>query len=343
MKLGPLAFSGRHRNEWGLATATLLVVLVTMALDGGRSSSYFVFPQASLQDIFRQTSLLGIFALGSAVVIIAGGIDLSSGAVIAFAGTFCAMLMMLMVPESMRNETALLDAPIYVITAAVLLTLLAGLAIGSLHAWLITRVGLPPFVATLATLVGLRSLARAMILRTMGGTQISVNAEGFRALGNSVPLITVLFLTLAAGVWLLMSKTVTGRRLYALGGNEQAAHLCGLRTDRLKWFAYCLSAVLSSLAGILYVGQQAVAEPHSLGYGYELNAIAGAVVGGCSLQGGAGTIPGAVLGVLFLRVVIDGVAKVINADSEVYEGLIVGAVVVLAVAYNQFRGRKLRT
>src|SRR5262245_40291156 len=81
------------------------------------------------------------------------------------------------------------------------------------------------------------------------------------------------------------------RHLYALGGNEQAARLSGIQTDRLKWLAYCISAVLSSIAGILYIGDQSVADPQTLGRGYELNAIAAAVVGGCSLQGGAGTIP----------------------------------------------------
>ena len=98
-----------------------------------------------------------------------------------------------------------------------------------------------------------------------------------------------------------MSRTVTGRRLYALGGNETATRLSGIRTERLKWLAYCLSAMCSSIAGILYVGEQSVADPQSLGRGYELNAIAAAVVGGCSLQGGIGTIPGVMLGCLFLR------------------------------------------
>ena len=93
-----------------------------------------------------------------------------------------------------------------------------------------------------------------------------------------------------------MSRTVVGRHLHALGGNEQAARLSGIPTDRLKWLAYCLSAVLSSVAGILYISDSDAANPQTLGRGYELNAIAAAVVGGCSLQGGVGTIPGTVLG-----------------------------------------------
>jgi hypothetical protein len=101
--------------------------------------------------------------------------------------------------------------------------------------------------------------------------------------------------------------------------------------------AYSISAVLSSIAGILYIGDQSAAHPQVLGLGYELNAIASAVVGGCSLQGGVGTIPGTVLGVLFLRTVIDGVAKMIKTGADVYEGLIVGSVVVVAVAFTHLR------
>jgi len=138
-----------------------------------------------------------------------------------------------------------------------------------------------------------------------------------------------------------MSRTITGRHLYALGGNDAAAKLSGIRTDGLKWLAYCLSAILSSLAGILQFAEVAVIEPESQGKGYELYAIAAAVVGGCSLQCGVGTIPGTLLGALFLRMVMDGVAKVIKVSSDVYEGLIVGGVVVIAVAFTQlFQARR---
>jgi ribose/xylose/arabinose/galactoside ABC-type transport system permease subunit len=229
------------------------------------------------------------------------------------------------------------------ISLAITGTLLAGLLIGSFHAWLITVVSLPPFIATLATLVGLRSLGRALVenvtLATWGGrsTQIQIYDARFRYLATSVWIPVLLFVMLAALAWVLLSRTVVGRHLHALGGNEQAARLSGIQTDRLKWLAYCASALLSSIAGILYIGDQSVAAPQTLGQGYELNAIAAAVVGGCSLRGGVGTIPGTVLGVLFLRTVIDGVAKVIKTGADVYEGLIVGSVVVVAVAFTQFR------
>jgi ribose/xylose/arabinose/galactoside ABC-type transport system permease subunit len=324
--------------EWGLLFATLAVVVLTTLLD--EQHNYWRDPAGSAKDILRQTSMLGIFTLGAAIVIIAGGIDLSSGSVIAFGGSVCATLMLLLAPKEMQDFK---PVGIGVITLAILGTLLVGFLIGSLHSWLITVIGLPPFVATLATLVGLRSFSRALIenvttvVQGQTKTQIQVYDEQFRYLANSIWIPALLFAVLAFLAWLLMSRTVVGRHLHALGGNEQATRLSGIQTDRLKWLAYCIGAMLSSLAGILYIGDQSVAEPQTLGRGYELNAIAAAVVGGCSLQGGVGTMPGTVLGTLFLRVVIDGVAKIIKSGADLYEGLIVGGVVVIAVAVTQFR------
>jgi ribose/xylose/arabinose/galactoside ABC-type transport system permease subunit len=202
---------------------------------------------------------------------------------------------------------------------------------------------LPPFIATLASLVGLRSLGRAICENVtedvFGGksTQIQIYDESFRYLATSVWIPLVLFALLSLGIWLMLSHTVIGRHIYALGGNEDAARLSGIRTERVKWLAYCVGTMTATVAGILYIGDQSVADPQTLGRGYELNAIAAAVVGGCSLQGGAGRVQGTVLGALFLRVVIDGVAKIIKTGADVYEGQIVGLVVVVAVAFSKFR------
>jgi ribose/xylose/arabinose/galactoside ABC-type transport system permease subunit len=322
-----------QRTECGLVAAIVAVVLLSVLVD--TQHTYFTRPGDSAINVLRQTALLGIFALGAAVVIIAGGIDLSSGSVIAFSGTVCGLVMLQLAPDEMKQG---LPVGIPMMVAAIAVTLVVGFLIGSLHTWLITVVGLPPFVATLATLVGLRSLGRALVAHFTGGSsQIQIFDERFRFLATSVWIPVVLFVVLAVMVWVLMARTVVGRHLYALGGNENAARLSGIRTDGLKWLAYSLSAILSSVAGILYTCEVATADPEKLGKGYELNAIAAAVVGGCSLLGGSGTIPGAVLGVLFLRVVIDGVAKIIKRSADIYEGLIVGIVVVVAVAFTQMR------
>lgn len=324
----------RH-PELNLALAILAVLVLTTILDEGHN--YVKDARESSTTILRQATTLSIFAIGSAIVIIAGGIDLSCGSVIAFSGTVCASVLILLAPEQAR-ATEGEPLSFFVIALACLAALLSGFLVGSLHAWLITVVGLPPFVATLATLVGLRSLSRAVVAYVnQGSTQIPISNPAFRYLSKSFWIPALLCVLVAAAAWVLMNRTVVGRHLYALGGNENAARLSGVRTDQLKWLAYCLSAVLSSVAGILYVAEVAVIEPETQGKGYELNAIAAAVVGGCSLQGGVGTVSGTLLGVLFLRVVMDGIAKVMKVGADVYEGLIVGGVVVVAVAFTQLR------
>ncbi len=331
---------GLARKDWGLLVAIGMVIGLALLADPQRT--YWVNPQESAVDIVRQVTMLGLFAMGSALVIIAGGIDLSSGSVIAFSGTICATLMLVLAPEAMESPRDP-QVSLAVMAAAIAGTIVVGFLVGSLHAWLITVVGLPPFVATLASLVGLRSLARAIIpqvteaITGRASNQIQIFDSRFRYLANSVWIPFVVFVVLAIVLSFLLGRTVIGRHLYALGGNEEAARLSGIRTDRLKWLAYSISAMLSSVAGIFFIGEQSVADPQVLGMGYELNAIAAAVVGGCSLQGGVGTIPGTVLGCVFLRTVMDGIAKVIKRGADVYEGCIVGILVVLAVAMSQFR------
>jgi len=332
--VSPAAWWRRH--EVALFLAILVAIAAITFLDP--QHNYWNQSGRSAIEIQRQTSMLGIFALGAAIVVIAGGIDLSQGSVIAFSGTVCATVLVLLAPEEMKSAKPLAT---WIVATGVGAALLCGLMIGTFHAWLITVIRLPPFVATLSTLVGLRSLGRIICENVtascLGGrsTQIQIYDKSFRALGRDPTFPFLLFVILTIVAWILLSRTVTGRHIYALGGNEAAARLSGIRTDRVKWLAYTISAVLASLAGVLYICDQSVADPQTLGRGYELNAIAAAVVGGCSLAGGAGTIPGTVLGALFLRVVIDGVAKIIKTGADVYEGVIVGGVVILAVAFTQ--------
>ena len=329
--------ASRFRNELGLLIAIVAVILVTLLFN----QDYVKEPTRNLKDILHQTALLGIFALGAAIVIISGGIDLSSGSAIVFCGSICALVMLVLAPV---NDAGIRDATNVGLGAVVLaigITILAGLMIGTLHAWLITVVNLPPFVATLASLVGLRSLAKILnqaVTAQLGNQQTKVRADDETfALLKEWWVALVVFLVMGAFCWLLMNRTVTGRHIYAMGGNEKAARFSGIRTNRLKWLTYSIGGLTSALAGILYVAKVGAANPSTLAMGYELNAIAAAVVGGCSLQGGVGLIPGVMLGVLFLRVVIDSIAKVVRAGSDDYQGVIVGFLVVLAVAFNEFR------
>ncbi|MDX1947965.1 MAG: ABC transporter permease [Pirellulaceae bacterium] len=326
-------------QELALVAAIVLVFVLTGVVD--RNHTYFTSFQESAIIVLRNTSLLGIIALGAAVVIIAGGIDLSAGSMVAFSATTCALILVLFADPADRR---LLSVGALGVFCGISGGVLAGFLVGTLHAWLVTSIKLPPFVATLATLVGLRSFARAMcefITRERWGSaaqQININTPFFRMLKeHGVWISTGIFLLLAVATWLVLSRTVLGRHIYALGGNEQAARLSGIRTENIKWFAYCFGAMTASIAGIILMADGSVAQPVNLARGYELNAIAAAVVGGCSLQGGVGTVLGTVLGTLFLRLVIDAVSKLIKSNADVYEGMIVGIVVALAVTLTQVR------
>ncbi len=337
------AFARRYRGEISLILATIAVVVVATLVD--QSHAYWRLPGQNAREILRLTAMLGIVALGATIVIVSGGIDLSAGSVMAFGGAICASIIVALVEKNARGLPVTSDVPLWIISLALAGTLLVGFLIGTFHAWLITVVGLPPFVATLASLVGLRSLGRvivqdvnAAVSATGSSTDIQIADARFRAMGEVWWIPLVIFLVLSAVCWVLMSRTVVGRHLYAMGGNESAARLSGIRTDRLKWLAYCLSAMTASMAGVLVTGFVSKASPATASAGFELNAIAAAVVGGCSLQGGIGTIFGTMLGALFLQTVINSVGKIIKTTPDDFQGLIVGILVVLAVAFNELRG-----
>ncbi len=339
---------GFRLNEFVLLIAVVVVLLLGLILDSNQS--YWYDASTNAIEIARQTSLLGIFALGSMMVIISGGIDLSAGSMIAFSGTAIACTMIFL--EKGPLQGVLPNNAIVAIGIAA--GLLSGFVVGTFHAWLVTSIRLPPFVATLSSLVGLRSLARVLceyVTKTYEGarkSQVPIDQPFFNWLREPahVWIWVCTFILLSIATWIILRWTVLGRHIYAMGGNEQAARLSGIQTDRLKWFAYVFGAMTASLAGIFYIANEGVSAPVNQGRGHELNAIAAAVVGGCSLQGGIGTVSGTILGALFLRVVIDVVAKIIKSGADIWEGLIVGIVVVLAVTFSQLQdfgssGRRL--
>lgn len=316
------------REFWLVVTIAVLVLAVHAIETGGQIQFQSDFLRsANLTGLAKDIAILGIFALGSGIIIIAGGIDLSSGSVICFAGVIAAKL-----PEWLGHERglALSSGTIALMMAA---ALGLGVTVGILHALLINNLGLPPFVATLGTMAGLRSLASVI-----GEGSIAISDKGFRSIGKDWYVPVVIFLVLAALLWGVMRLTRLGRHLRAMGGNEEAARLSGLSIGRLKLFAYVLGGVTSALAGLVYLAHVGAANSNA-GIGYELSAIAAAVVGGCNLKGGAGSIVGIVLGCILLRVVINGTLFVIPQGATDWEGLIVGVVVILAVLLGRLGGK----
>jgi ribose/xylose/arabinose/galactoside ABC-type transport system permease subunit len=326
-------------TEFGLF-ASILALLGVIRLLAPPGS---FFTGSSLLSLGQQIGLYGVLAVGAAVVIISGGIDLSVGAVAAFTSVIGAK----MIDSWLHDGRSTTPPSDLLVIGSIATSLSLGVLIGLFHAFLINRFGLPPFIATLATMSGLRSLAS--ILAT---APITVKSPLFRKLGSSAESTFATFVVVAIVVSVMMGCTVLGRHLFAMGGNEAAARLSGIKIRRLKVFAYGLSGFLAALAGLLFSGRQGQANPQ-LGLSYELGAITSAVVGGCGLAGGVGSIRGTVLGVILLRTLINGTNQVvrridfnfhlfqfkrhvlIQLDSTKFEGLVLGTVIILAVAINQ--------
>jgi ribose/xylose/arabinose/galactoside ABC-type transport system permease subunit len=319
----------RRSPELGLLVAIAAALGLIYALE----PSHAFFGDYSLRNFLHETALYGVLALGATVVIISGGIDLSVGSVVALAAVVAGRLMKEWLPGAAASGSEV--SPL-VIAGSVLIVLAMGLGIGLFHALMINRLQLPPFIATLATMAGLRSVANLV-----SKNAITIPFDGFRVFGSEMGWSLALFLALAAALTVLMGRTVRGRHLYALGGNEAAARLSGLPTRRLKGFAYGVAGMLSALGGLLFAGNTGKATWY-MGNAYELRAITAAVVGGCSLAGGVGTVRGTVLGIILIQLVIRGTGIVVKGvDSSQIEGLVLGIVVVAAVAFNQwFRVRR---
>jgi ribose transport system permease protein len=270
----------------------------------------------NLQNLTRHVAFLAIFAIGEGIVILSGGIELSVGSVIAFGGVF---LVKAVVEGGM--------AP----AAAAALVLVFGIAIGLWHGFLVTRVHLQPFIATLCTMLILRGHARVLVdEQTMGfGNEFL----GLRALGNGlvlgVPTPVVILVGVAAVAAFFMHFTVYGRYLYAIGRNPQAAQYSGVKVGRMQTAAYVACGGLAALAGILYATYTNSVQPATTGLAYELYAIAAAVLGGCSLRGGEGTVVGIIIGAAIMRVMANGINLLGIAPA--WEFAVVGYVILIGV------------
>lgn len=331
METGPF-----HRLIAARETSVVVVlaaVAIVLFLSPARDKFY---SQANLQNLLLSISLLAIYAIGETIVIITGGIDLSIGSLIAFSGMILAAL-----------ATALhTRIPALAVGLAILLTLCAAAGIGGFHALLIHRLRLPPFVVTLAALTILRS--QSLLLNKQLPITISdfpllialANGKLFAQTAFPIPVPLVLLVLIAVLTHVLLAYFRIGRHVYSLGSNEIATELSGVNTGRVKLFAYGASAVLAGVAGILYAGYGSQGDPLS-GQGYELNAVAASVIGGASLTGGRGSVAGTLLGACLLNVILNGINLTLTSPS-LWEGTVVGGVLLLAVLTTAFQQRRKR-
>ena len=281
--------------------------------------------QRNLTNLTRQIGFLGIYSMGAGIVIVTGGIDLSVGSLIGLIG----LLLVL----------ALQDWNLGVAGGVVFCLGVAGF-LGWVHGVLITKVRLQPFVVTLCGLLIYRGLARYLTADATKGFGNSF--AGFKQLANGsilgIPIPLWLMIGLAVVLGCVVHFSVFGRHLFAVGGNEQAARFSGIPVHRVKRIAYLLAGALTGFAAILVALYTNAIQPASHGSFYELYAIAAAVLGGCSLRGGEGTIPGIILGAALIRVLWNGV-NLWGIPTYLEYAVIGGVILFGAVADELVRGR----
>jgi len=283
----------------------------------------------NLAQLTKDASFFAIMAVGMTFVIVAGQIDLSVGSTYALCSVLTGLLLRRYGPEG----SAAADA-----TAGTLFSvgicLAIGLLCGAVNGGMVTWLGVHPFIITLGTMAIFRGVA---FVATQGQSIGSFpealrNGVGWQTSGglSLVPLLVTLAVTAAGGIWL--SRTAPGRRIYAVGGNEQASRFSGIQTGRVKVGVFLVSGLTAAIAALLQLGYYGAASSND-GQGYELTVIASAVVGGASLTGGRGSALGALLGALVIQMITSGIV-IVGIDQN-YSQIIIGVVVVAAVLLDQ--------
>ncbi len=334
------------KKNAGIFTLLVAVMVATALLDPKFLEPY------NLTNIARWTGLYGILTIGAAFVIITGGIDLSIGSVVGLTGTLLPMLIM---PEQFTRS----GVPV---PLGVLLVLGISLLIGLVHGLLVAKMRLQPFVVTLCGLFIYRGLARFVAQDSTKG--FGTGFEGLKFLANgrlpgdwlpaswmadgglpgwvrsyllSIPVPFLLLVGLGMVAAVLLNKSVYGRHLLALGRNEQAARFSGINTDRTTLVAYVICSGLAGFAGVLFALNLNSVQPSGQGNFFELYAIAGAVLGGCSLRGGEGSIFGVIIGTAIVRVLYNAI-NILGIATQL-EFAVIGCVILAGVLADELARR----
>jgi inositol transport system permease protein len=303
-------------------------------------SDAFLQPR-NLFNIVRQISVVGLIAIGVTMVIITGGIDLSSGSVLALAAVVAASLAQRVDWQGAKYPG--LDLPVI---APIVAALAVGVICGAINGSLIARFKIPPFIATLGMMTVARGFALIYSDRPVSGLTDAYNYIGqgelFKVLPIpnqpplGIPIPIIILAVVAIGAHVMLNNTRFGRHIYAIGGNEQAARISGLNVGRIKIGVYTIAGLLAGLAGLVLSSRIGSGQP-GLGVGYELDAIASAVIGGTSLSGGIGTIWGTIVGALIIGVLNNGL-DLLNV-SAYWQTIVKGSIIVIAVIIDERKNR----
>lgn len=281
----------------------------------------FIKP-SNLLNLLRQVSINALIAFGMSFVILTGGIDLSVGSVLALTSALFAGMLGMGVPTFI----------------AIPLALIIGLVLGGINGVLVTRFSMAPFIATLATM----TIFRGLTLVYTGGNPITDFSDAFsykfigRGYVLGVPWPVILMVIFFAISYVILNKTPFGRKTYAIGGNERAAYISGIKTDRIKVKIYAISGLLAAMAGLILTSRLDSAQP-TAGSAYEMDAIAAVVLGGISMSGGKGTIAGTLVGALILGTLNNGLNML--GVSSFYQQIVKGIVILIAVLIDRKRNK----
>ncbi|HEY2039897.1 MAG TPA: ABC transporter permease [Edaphobacter sp.] len=309
-----------------LRLRAIFVLVLLIILFSILAPNFFTANNFSI--LSKHVAISAILAIGMTFVILTGGIDLSVGSLAGLGG--------MVAGYCLTNNLSFAHPNVLV---AVIASLLVCMLFGALNGWLVSNAGVAPFIATLGTLYIARGAA---LLLSNGKTfpNLATRSSSFAAIGQSF------FLHIPTPVWMMFflyaiaafiaSKTPFGRHVYAIGGNERAAHLSGIRVSRVRLYTYLFSALCAGLVGLIIASQLEAAHP-ATGESFELNAIAAVVLGGTSLAGGRGSVTGSLIGAFVIGVLADGL--VMLGVSEFWQIVIKGFVIVFAVAIDQLQTR----
>ena len=313
-----------------LKLRAVLVLIVLLSLFSILTPDFLTANNLSI--LAKHVAINAILAVGTTFVIITGGIDLSVGSIAGLAGMVAGGLL-----------TVGVGGHAFGIWLAIPIALLVSCIVGLLNGVLVTRLGVAPFIATLGTLYIARGAA---LLSSSGKTfpdlagTAATGSTGFSIIGQSflfgLPLPVWMMLVIAAVAALVANRTPFGRHVYAIGGNERAARLAGIRVKRVTLLTYIFSSLCAGLVGLIIASQLESAHP-ATGESFELNAIAAVVLGGTSLMGGRGSISGSLIGAFVIGALADGL--VMMGVSEFWQIVIKGAVIVLAVTADQMQAK----
>ena len=299
------------------STISIFLILVVMCAIMAAVSPAFI-KITNILSTARSFSAIAVAGIGVSMIIITGGIDLSIGSVYGLAGVISAMLVVSGVP----------------LIPGILGGMLLGSLVGVLNGLMVVYLKLPPFIATMGTM----QIARGICYIITQGypvnnlpVEYTVLGQGY-LLGIPVPIWVMVLIAVLFAIFL--NTTTTGRRIFALGGNEEATRISGINTKRLKVLVYSLGAALAGLAGIITASKLGVGQP-TAGIGFEMDAIAAVVIGGASLSGGEGTVTGTIIGAAIIGVLRN--ALVLLSVDSYWQTLIIGCVIILAVTIDQLR------